>query len=301
MKLKTSYTISELKSKLSNISPKDSIGAIFYQSQDAAQSGGALGFLFDNSVESHKRTEELRTNAQPYMMERFKPDLAIERLKVRYGASWEPITFKREDGTSSVYKLNPYWDQIPLFSCELEEQLAHFFVDCAFVLNRNIHIGLTNHRPITFDFSHSKETDEDELDKAHDLIVKLFNIGPSNPALTEEMLLNGFAEKKANYDKCVYIGHVNTSKEQKNINLKELHYIPVKKIQAIFHDLSKLSVIINQNSAHPESQVSQSQSAENKSPIFRETMFATRERQSQSPDAAAPSPAYVAPTPRSIT
>lgn len=109
--------------------------------------------------------------------------------------------------TNSYEFLHMEWDQNRLCLRDVQEQFAHFFIDCAFVLNKKIHIFFTrNHPPITLDFSKSQLQRESVHTRSHELITRIFNIGLHGQSFSSESLMSRIKEKIDEYLNCVYVG-----------------------------------------------------------------------------------------------
>ena len=109
--------------------------------------------------------------------------------------------------TNSYEFLHMQWEESTLCLRDLQEQFTHFFVECGFVLNKEIRIVFTrNHPPIILDFSNNQLQKESLRAQSHELITRAFYIGLHGLSFSSDLLMSRINEKRNEFTNCTYIG-----------------------------------------------------------------------------------------------
>lgn len=141
--------------------------------------------------------------------------------------------------TNSYEFLHMGWEKQKLPFRDAQEQFAHSFIDCCYVMNQEVHIIFASHPPVIIDFSKEQPQRENLLEESHKVISKIFNVGVSRLSLPLESLAAKIDEKMNEYSKCTYVGLTREGKKLISSSAPtDVVHIEASDIQCIFLPLS---------------------------------------------------------------
>ncbi len=154
---------------------------------------------------------------------------------------WTPTQIQQMLKETSAYELlHMDWEKQSVCQWDMQEQFAHFLVDCCFVIHKNIHIAFTHRPPLIINFPEDQTQREHHLNQSHANIVKIFNVGLAGVSYSSETLISRINEKKIEYSQCLYVGLTQDNTRITSLpSLDNIIHIEPTEINQIFHSLER--------------------------------------------------------------